>query len=746
MSLEEQRPESPSRLFRFLRVVVKGLMSAFYRFRVRGLENLPTAGGALLVSNHVSWLDGLVVLLASPRRVRLLADARHVERWGIRPLARVAGVIPIHHGPKALAEALHAAAAAIEQGELVCIFPEGGITRTGQLMPFKRGLMAIEKETPAPIIPVYLDELWGSIFSFAGGKFFWKLPRRWRYPVSVYFGRPLDRVGGLSTVRQAVAELGVQALEQRQTRPMILPRAMLRACRRSLRRPKLADTMDQQLTGGEVLLRSLILRRLLNREVLAADEKYVGILLPPSVGGALANATLPLAGRIAVNLNYTMSNEVMNSCIRQCGIRHVLTSRRVVEKLNPQLDAELVLLEDFRDKVTAADKLVAAIQTYAMPVAVLERWLGLTKIGQDDLLTVIFTSGSTGEPKGVMLSQRNIQSNVAAIDQLVRLNDHDVVAGVLPFFHSFGYTTTLWTVLTLAPKGVYHFDPRDARHVGEMCRKHHVTIIISTPTFLRFYLKRCQPEEFSHMDVAVAGAEKLPSELCDAFEAKFGFRPVEGYGATELSPLVAVNIPDSRAVSTKQILRKEGTVGRPIPEVVAKITDLDSGQELPANQAGMLWIKGPNVMRGYLGRAGQTATVIKDGWYMTGDIAIIDDDGFIRITGRESRFSKLGGEMVPHVKIEEHIQKVIGAGEDELKVAVTAIPDARKGERIIVLHTPLAKTPEAICKELAQDGLPNLWIPSPDSFTQVDEIPVLGTGKVDLRGIKTLALEKFGHS
>jgi acyl-[acyl-carrier-protein]-phospholipid O-acyltransferase/long-chain-fatty-acid--[acyl-carrier-protein] ligase len=526
---------------------------------------------------------------------------------------------------------------------------------------------------------------------------------------------------------------------------MILPRAMLRACRRSRRRAKLADSTNQELTGGEVLLRSLILRRLLNREVLAPDEKYVGLILPPSVGGALANAALPLAGRIPVNLNYTMSAETMNSCIRQCGIRHVLTSRRVAEKLNLKLDAELVLLEDFREKVTTADKLIAALQAYALPVGLLERWLGLTRIGPDDLLTVIFTSGSTGEPKGVMLSQRNIQSNVEAIDQLVKLNDQDVLAGVLPFFHSFGFTTTLWTVLTLPPKGVYHFDPRDARQVGEMCRKHQATILIATPTFLRFYLKRCQPEEFADMDVAVAGAERLPSELCDAFEAKFGFRPVEGYGATELSPLVSVNIPESRSAGSAQIDRKEGTVGRPIPEVTAKIVDPETGKDLGRNQPGMLWIKGPNVMRGYLGRPELTASVIKDGWYITGDIAVIDDDGFIRITGRESRFSKIGGEMVPHVKIEEHLQKILAAGEDELKIAVTAVPDERKGERIVVLYTALDKTPEAICKLLSQDGLPNLWIPSPDSFCQIDEIPVLGTGKVDLKGLKTLALERFSR-
>jgi len=193
-------------------------------------------------------------------------------------------------------------------------------------------------------------------------------------------------------------------------------------------------------------------------------------------------------------------------------------------------------------------------------------------------------------------------------------------------------------------------------------------------------------------------------------------------------------------------MAKEGTVGRPLPNVTAKIVDSESGAELPADQPGMLWIKGPNVMRGYLGRPEKTAEVIHDGWYKTGDIAAIDSDGFIRITGRESRFSKLGGEMVPHLKIEETIQRIIGAGEDELKVAVSAVPDPRKGERLVVLHTPLEKSPEQICKELSQAGLPNLWIPSPDSFCEVAEIPVLGTGKIDLKALQNLALERCGSA
>ena len=276
---------------------------------------------------------------------------------------------------------------------------------------------------------------------------------------------------------------------------LILPRQFLRNCRWVGGKLKVVDSTGAELTGNDLLVRTLIFRRLLLRHVLAEDEKFVGLMLPPSAAAVVANAALPLMRRIPVNLNYTTSWEVMNHCIAQCGIRHVLTSRRVIEKLKPQIDAELVCLDDFRDKVTLVDKLASLAQA-KLPLGMLERHLGLTDISLDDLLTVMFTSGSTGEPKGVMLTHDNVASQIESIQEAVQLRDDDAAIGVLPFFHSYGYTATLWTVLALEPKGVYHFDPRDAQQVGKLCEKHRVTVFMATPTFLRIYMRRVPAEKF----------------------------------------------------------------------------------------------------------------------------------------------------------------------------------------------------------------------------------------------------------
>jgi acyl-[acyl-carrier-protein]-phospholipid O-acyltransferase/long-chain-fatty-acid--[acyl-carrier-protein] ligase len=524
--------------------------------------------------------------------------------------------------------------------------------------------------------------------------------------------------------------------------PLVLSRQFIRMCRRNLWRQKIADSSGAALSGGGLLARTLAVRSVLRRDVLAPGEEHVGILLPPSVAAVLMNTALTVDRRVPVNLNYTASSNVLNASIAQCGIRHVLTSRRMLERFPLKLDAEMVFAEELKQRMRWTDKLAAAA-AWLLPAAALERWLALAEVRLDDTATIMFTSGSTGEPKGVVLTHANIASNLAGINDLIHISRHDVLLGVLPIFHCYGYTATLWTALTLDALAVYHFTPLEPRQIGALCRKHGGTLLIATPTFLRSYLRRCEPEDFRTLDVVFAGAEKLPPELATSFQARFGVLPVEGYGTTELSPVVAGNQPPTRDPSPDKSGNRPGTIGRPLKGVDVKVIDLDSGADLPHGQHGLLLVRGPNVMKGYLNRPDLTAEVMRGDWYVTGDVASIDPEGFITITGRTSRFSKIGGEMVPHIGVEAALHKILGGEDIEAHLAVTAVSDDSRGERLVVLHTGLRLSPPEICRAMVAGGVPPLWIPSPDSYRQVAAIPLLGTGKLDLTELKKLAMKEF---
>ncbi len=734
-----------------LRWIFQTMFFLLYRVRVRGLENIPKEGPAVLVGNHSSWLDGAIILTYIPRRLRSIAWAGNFKSWFLKGFARFCGVILITGGPKSIVRSLNEAAEALNDGQMVALFPEGGITRTGQVRTFREGLMKVlaKVDRPVPVIPFYIDELWGSVFSYSGRRAIYKLPNSFRRPISFHIGKPMDAKPTMHEMRLAVQRVGAECVEHHVGKFRPVTSATIRQCKRSRFREKIGDSTGQKETGGSLLTRALVLRRLLKKNVLAADETNVGVLIPPSNGGVIVNVALSLDRRVAVNLNYSLSEELINFCIKEAGIKHVLTSKKVMSKFNFNLDCEVFFLEDLKDKVSTTDKVMSAFAAYVTPAFILNWSLGLSKTKPHDLFTIIFTSGSTGVPKGVMLSHRNVATNVAAIDQAASFTSKDAMIGVLPFFHSFGYTATLWAPMASVIRGAYHFSPLDPKQVGKLVERYQGTTLVATPTFLRSYLRRCSEEQFKSLDIVITGAERLPPELAAQFVEKFGVLPVEGYGATETSPLVSINIPDSRKFDKFQIDRKEGTVGRTAANIATKVTDLDSGKELGAGQAGMLWIKGPNVMLGYLNRKDLTDEVIVDGWYKTGDVALVDEDGFIKITGRISRFSKIGGEMVPHVKIEEILTELCDLtpndddANDQPNVAVTAVSDVKKGERLIVLHTKIPVAVDDLRKGLSDAGLPNIYIPSADSFRQVDELPLLGSGKIDLKGIKKMAEELF---
>ena len=546
----------------FVRCCFLPFLNLFYRKRVIGLENLPKEGGCVVISNHLSWIDGILILWMLPRNVRFVVDGANFETRIGNFLGTAFDTIMMSSSPKSIGRALKTAREGLVAGDVIGIFPEGTLTRTGQLQSFKPGVKSLLKKTEAPVVPMWMEGMWGSIFSFSGGKFFWKWPKKFRRRLTLYIGAPVPNDTPLDIMRTRVQELGARATIDHRSEFPTLTRRIVRVWRRTGGQLQAADSLGTEVTGRQMLMQVFALRRVLRREVLSDDETHVGILLPPSVGGVAVNVALSIDRRVTVNLNYTVSSPVLNHCIHDVNIKHVLTTEKFMSKFDFDLDADVVMLDSLRDKISTMDKFVAFVQAVLIPAPLLDRILGLHKVKPDDLLTVIFTSGSTGMPKGVMLSHANISHNVDAIDRAVKLNREDTVLGVLPFFHSFGYAVTLWAAMSLGPKGVYHFNPLDAKQVGKLSEKYKVTVLLGTPTFLRGYLRRVTPEQFQWLDVVVVGAEKMPGDLFDAFEKKFGVRPVEGYGTTELSPLVSVNIPAipiGRKVPTRSYRRQRGT-------------------------------------------------------------------------------------------------------------------------------------------------------------------------------------------
>jgi acyl-[acyl-carrier-protein]-phospholipid O-acyltransferase/long-chain-fatty-acid--[acyl-carrier-protein] ligase len=710
-----------------VRFILWMLTHTIFKIRIVGQEYVPFRGPALLVANHTAHVDGLLIGACVQRFIRFLVWRPYYEMRGIHGVLRLMKAIPVGTGRRDTVEMLQRARQELVDGHVVCIFAEGAISRTGNLLPFKHGLERIAQGLDVPIIPVHLDRLWGSIFSFERGKFFWKRPKHVPYPVTVSFGRPLPSAAAAHEVRQAIQELGSAAVGARKNKRDTLPLRFIGTARKNWTRFAMADSTGREVTFGEALTGSVLIA-----DWLAAhrrDEVHIGLLLPSSVGGALANLGAVMAGKTTVNLNYTAGREAMEKAANQCGIRTIITSRAFLGKARIEVGEEAVFLED----VLKGSKVAAWLKARLLPARLL---VGAGQ-GPDSIAAIIFSSGSTGVPKGVMLSHYNVIANVEAMAQVFWISGRDRIVGVLPFFHSFGSTVTIWFPMLSGCGVVYHPNPLDAKAVGALVSRYRATFLLSTPTFCAAYIRKCAREDFASLRFALVGAEKLREPVARGFEEKFGLRPLEGYGATEMAPVISVNTPDYAAEKNEQLGNKPGTVGHPLPGVAVRVVDPDTQEPLPPNQAGLLLVKGSNRMAGYLGQPERTAEVIRDGWYVTGDIATVDDDGFVRITDRLSRFSKVAGEMVPHIRLEEALSEFLG----DAPCAVTGIPDEQRGERLVALYTHPDVTPRELWERLSRTEMPPLWIPKPENIHRVEQLPLLGTGKLDLRGVKAKALE-----
>lgn len=723
----------PDFLLRFGLLVV---MRLAYRIRILGGANVPIDGPAVLVCNSVSHLDALLLVATQQRRLRFIVESSLYARWPRLGWAfNLMGCLPVDPkaSPKQLAHALDAVRAALAQGFMVCVFAEGTLTRTGNLREFKRGFAYLVKETTYPVIPVYIGGAWGAITSYYHGQLVRRRPALLRYPVTVLFGKPLPPTTPVNEVRQAVMELSCDYYQDRKPMRRSLGEMFAKSAHANWEQLAMTDAAGKRLTYGKLLCGALALAGKVHG--VTADQDKVGILLPASVGGALVNLAVTLLGKTSVNLNFTASADSFRSAIRQCELKTVITSKLFLEKIGPvELPQGTLYIEELLTALTPGDKRIAFLKAIFLPARILGR---VTGFQADRTATIIFSSGSTGEPKGVMLSHHNIISNIESLRQVFRSSPNDNVCAALPFFHSMGYTATLWFPLLSGFSASYHTNPLDGGTIAALVRDNRSTMLFATPTFLMLYLRKATQEDFASLKYVVLGAEKLKERLAVAFEERFGIRPLEGYGATELSPVATLSLPNVEAGGVAQRGWKEGCVGLPLPGVAVKVTDPDTGSTMPVGEPGLLKIKGPNVMLGYLGKPELTAEVLQDGWYNTGDVARMDAEGFVAITDRLSRFSKIAGEMVPHLAIEEALHRQLGVSTQVL--AVMSVPDERKGEKLVLLYTDEAGDDSRIAQAVEAADIPNLWKPARDACFRIEALPVLGTGKLDLRALKDLA-------
>lgn len=725
-----------------IRFVISRLVGIKFSVSVSGLNNLPSQGGVLMLGNHVSFIDWAIVGIASPRKVRFVMLEAYYNKWYIKWFLAFFGCIPISPGNSE--KALSSITKALNQGEVVCLFPEGALTRNGQVGEFKRGFEVAAKNASGCILPFYIQGLWGTSFSHSQES----KPNKGKSEVSIVFGQPADIHSNVKEVKQKVFELSTSAWQKASEQLNCIGYEWLDTALSRTNQIAVAELNGKPLTNRKLVAATILFSRKIKCR---SPEQNIGILLPPSTGGIIANMAIWLSGKTVVNLNYTASIPSLLSAVKKADVKNVYTSKRFIKKLEEKgVDLRVLLeglqvhyMEDVKDEFSKTQQVLTYAVVKLIPKSIVKMCFA-KKVDANSNAAILFSSGSEGEPKGVQLSHKNLLINVKQVSAVLNAQSDDKVLSTLPIFHAFGLTATTLLPMIEGLPAICHPDPTDGRNIAKVVAKYKATLMFATSTFLRLYSmnKRIEPVMFSSLRLVVAGAEKLAPDVVIKFKHRFGKDVYEGFGATELSPVASVNLPDAIDENTLKVVSggRVGTVGLPLPGSSFRIVDPVSLECLPETEEGLILISGPQVMTGYLNEPEKTADSIVEingvRWYKTGDKGKLDADGYLTIVDRYSRFAKLGGEMVSLTAVQNEVRGALNS--DLYDFVAVALPDTKKGERIVLLVSSEEDVDVSRLKTYLMEKKCNpLLIPS--AIIRIEMVPKLGSGKTDFARAKQLA-------
>ncbi|MGE0080277.1 MAG: AMP-binding protein [Thiohalomonadaceae bacterium] len=712
----------------WLKRALRTLLKFLYRVEVHGLENLEKAGPrALIVANHTSFLDAVLLVAFLPGEITFAVNTWVARNPWFRPFLALTRIFPMDPTNPLSAKSL---IRYLREDRRAVIFPEGRITVTGSLMKVYDGTGMVADHSGAQLVPIRIDGALYTPFSRMKGRlrlrWFPKIrltilpPRTLSAPAEVR-GRERRKLAG-KRLYDIMTEMMFETGDYQRT----LFQALLDARRVHGGNHRILDDINRRpVSYNRVVAGAYALGRRLR--TLAAQGGRVGVLLPNMASTVVTFMALHAYGRAPAMLNYTVGVAGMRSACRTAQLRSVITSRKFIEaaRLSGMMeelaqDTAIVYLEDVAGRMGLFDRLAGLALSH------LGSWAYKLTSGApapSAPAVVLFTSGSEGAPKGVVLSHTNLLANRAQLAARVDFSAQDVILNALPLFHSFGLTAATLLPLFSGIRTFFYPSPLHYRIVPEMAYDVNATILFGTNTFLAGYARFAHPYDFYSVRYVFSGAEKLQEETRRVWAERFGVRIFEGYGATETSPALATNTP---------MENRPGTVGRLLPGIEARLDPVPG-----VSDGGKLSVRGPNVMLGYLlaerpGVLVPPQTEAGPGWYDTGDIVSIDEEGFIRIQGRAKRFAKIGGEMVSLAAAEE-LAAQTWPGRLH---AVVAVPDAQKGEQLVLVTDQPGADRATLAAKARELGIGEINVPR--RILSMKQLPVLGTGKIDYPGVQSL--------